>query len=108
MTASVITATALASALLVASPFSVEASEPTPIEACTNISKLAEATMQHRQRGTAMADILNSIDTSFEYGVSIVRDAYSAPRFSTAKHQQREITEFANEWFGKCLDDMGR
>lgn len=104
MTTSVITATALASALLVASPFSVEASEPTPIEACTNISKLAEATMQHRQQGSKMTDVLSYV--SSDHAVRIVRDAYSAPGFSTAKHQQREITEFANEWFGKCLDAL--
>ncbi|WP_275288833.1 hypothetical protein [Halomonas elongata] len=104
MPATTITATAIASALLVASPFTAEAAETQDhLEYCNAIGSLAEQIMTTRQSGVPMQEMI-AVDPSHDLGVEMIRDAFDTNRYNTAEVQQQVITEFSNDWFAACLD----
>ena len=84
-------------------------------ELCQSIATFSENTMEARQNGAAMGDILDKlngavIDSSLEETrslmKSLVRDAYAAPLRHTQSGKSEIISEFKNQAHLECLNAM--
>lgn len=100
-------------ALLVCAPVAAaELDEAAVDRICRSASELAESTMQVRQLGAPITDVLQlheNADPAIKPLIqALVRDAYSRPRFLTEEHQQRAATEFASEAYVTCFTSMSR
>ena len=83
---------------------------------CPEINNFAKVVMELRQIGVPLIKVMNkfeSIKTNTENQElnqtlvkilkTIMKNAYSQPRFMTKEYQQRAIIEFANKWYLQCL-----
>lgn len=82
--------------------------EPTPHEFCTEIAGLAEVIMEGRQNGTpmhAMMDVAARVsDPAMNSATeTLVIDAFSHPRYSTAQYKQNTIGDFADSAYLSCI-----
>ncbi|GEM_PF-1923463 len=84
-------------------------------ELCQSIATFSENTMEARQNGAAMGDILDKlnaavVDSSLEETrslmKSLVRDAYAAPLRHTQIGKNEIISEFKNQAHLECLNAM--
>ena len=82
---------------------------------CQSIATFSKNTMEARQNGAAMGDILDklnapSVDNSLEETrslmKSLVRDAYAAPLRHTQSGKSEIISEFENQAHLECLNAM--
>lgn len=76
---------------------------------CESIESMASSIMEARQAGVPASKLVGIINQDMskelaELGISIVKAAYSKPHYSTESYQQRETTDFANEWYLACLN----
>lgn len=69
-------------------------------EHCVKIGEFAKSAMTKRQAGTLMTEIQTQNDAILE---SIVIAAYEKPRFLGGEYIAREIADFHNEIYLKCI-----
>jgi hypothetical protein len=79
-------------------------------QVCEQIHTLAGQIMRNRQVGVSMPKMIGTVKGDQFEGLFrlIIRDAYGRPRFRGDEYQQRSIEEFQTEWYGTCLDELGR
>jgi hypothetical protein len=90
-------------AAVLALAVSVSAQAQTPqTELCRQIGQAASVTMEARQAGVSMSNIMaNAADTDILK--KIVIDAYSYPRFGSSEFRDRAVEEFRNKWELACF-----
>lgn len=78
-------------------------------EKCAALALLAEATMQSRQAGVSLSQMLGIIETDDSAAIfrTITLDAYDRPRMNMAENQQRMISDFRDEWHLLCMKAGG-
>lgn len=97
-------------ALAVVSFAAAAFAQPAKLDWCGNIGELAETMMASRQSGVPL-DTVRAFTSKMDDAQArakdvasrMVLDAYSSPRYSSAKGQQREIEEFKIKWQLACL-----
>jgi hypothetical protein len=76
--------------------------QPREHELCRQIGQAASVTMEARQAGVAMSNVMsNAADTDILK--KIVIDAYSYPRFGSSEFRDRAVEEFRNKWELACF-----
>lgn len=75
---------------------------------CRSASKTARAIMRNRQIGMSMNDQMDKLLPSAEPAIkdtieSMIRLAYTKPRFNTPEYRQRAETDFEDEYQLLCL-----
>lgn len=60
--------------------------------------------MTARQEGVPVREMLEVNGGKVDLGYEMVKRAYTHPQFSTPDYQQREITEFENDWYLACIN----
>lgn len=75
----------------------------TQAQDCKVIGDLAEKTMEARQVGVSVSDMMD-IAKDDRLLKSIILDAYKRPRFSTEEVQRRVITDFRADWEVACYE----
>lgn len=80
------------------------------MKVCRAQTELAEIIMTKRQRGVPMLEILDTIDSR---GLDrdgtmkqMIVEAYKGPRFNTSRHQQKAVTDFADEMLLACIQNI--
>jgi len=80
-----------------------EAIGPSDIRArCENFSEMAGQIMGYRQDGGEMAEAMKIADGNGLIEQMVVQ-AFDIPRFSTERHQRRQVVEFKNKAYAKCF-----
>lgn len=74
-------------------------------ELCSETGDLARKIMTARQGGFSMDSMFALVGDS-EMGQDIVISAYETPRYSTAKMQDRAVSEFANQTQLQCIKSI--
>jgi hypothetical protein len=100
---------------------SVNAIDSQAMAYCSGLERSARSTMEARQNGAAMADILRVLEgVNAKMAASgkmtaeqleahsavyegMVIEAFSAPHFQTQHHKDREVGDFANRYMRDCL-----
>lgn len=96
----------LTSCLMLAFP-PVSFAQDAGLQICKSLSKAARVTMESRQLGTPMAELIENVNGyedayAKECLLKIIVGAYKKPRFST-EEAKTEITEdFANDVYLEC------
>ena len=75
---------------------------------CGNLSSLAATVMRGGQAGVSMKiqmDVFNQDKFSLTKGLgrALIIEAYERPRYSTKKYQQREIENFRDKVYLRCV-----
>lgn len=70
---------------------------------CQSISEMAEQVMKNRQAGVPLARMADLLKDNNLY-MAMVEEAYRSIRYSTARVQQRAVTEMGNRWYLACLE----
>lgn len=88
---------------------SAQAASNEKVKDCLTLEKLAEVTMEYRQKGGVLSD-LYKMDFGSKDRNKIVRslaeEAFEIPRYQSAKVQQDAIKNFKNEKFLYCLKHL--
>lgn len=75
---------------------------------CRSASKTASAVMRNRQLGISMNNQLDNLLPGAEPAIkgvveSMIRLAYTKPRYNSTQYQQSAITDFEDEYLTMCL-----
>lgn len=79
-------------------------------DSCKKFSEFAELTMEGRQRGRPITELISIIDRTPGDKSSIplfrnwIISAYKQPRYSTESNKQEAITEFSNKAYIECIE----
>ena len=74
---------------------------------CGNVADAAEQVMLARQSGAPMRDMMETaVESRIELLPHLVEDAYSRPRYSTDRHQQKSVLDFTDQWYLECIRAM--
>lgn len=82
--------------------------EANPVKKCGQITILAEKIMELRQKGVKQRKLVNAF-TDVEYGyliIEIIKSAYTKPRYDSDEYINKAITDFSNDIFGMCLEEV--
>tara|TARA_Y100001001_G_scaffold138973_1_gene141506 strand:- start:9616 stop:9936 length:321 start_codon:yes stop_codon:yes gene_type:complete len=76
---------------------------------CASLHQIARSTMDARQSGVAMADMMDSAERHMKgnwqrMAQQLIQDAYSQPRYSTSAKQQAAISTFAGSIHEACME----
>ncbi|MBZ0330422.1 hypothetical protein KZO25_08835 [Halomonas sp. ANAO-440] len=93
----------LIATLTLAAGLAGTAQADTKSQLCDILYAISEDIMFIRQNNAPMPEAMRIVagEPVLE---AVVRDAYSRPLFSTSKHQQRTIREFANDNYRRCIE----
>lgn len=69
---------------------------------CAEVSSLAESMMDHRQKGTGMAKMME-VAGELLLAREMVIMAFEQPAFSTPDYQRKAVRQFADEWYLACV-----
>jgi hypothetical protein len=76
-------------------------------QGCTKLQTMAELTMQRRQNGTPMQEMLdanNTGDPSFQqFTEQMIRGAYDQPQVSGPGNISMVATQYGNEEYKRCV-----
>lgn len=88
---------------------SAQAASDEKVKDCLTLEKVAEFTMEYRQKGGVLSD-LYKMDFGSKDRNKIVRlmaeEAFEIPRYQSAKIQQDAIKNFKNDKFLYCLKHL--
>ncbi|RZH03155.1 hypothetical protein [Acinetobacter pittii] len=88
---------------------SAQAASDEKVKDCLTLEKVAEFTMEYRQKGGVLSD-LYKMDFGSKDRNKIVRlmaeEAFEIPRYQSAKVQQDAIKNFKNDKFLYCLKHL--
>ena len=75
---------------------------------CRSASKTASAVMRNRQLGISMNNQMDNLLPAADPAIkgvmeSMIRLAYTKPRYSSSQYQQNAITDFEDEYLLMCL-----
>lgn len=91
--------------LIIATTLTLASASSFAYERCEYISEVATVLMENRQLGASMAKMMEIMvkDESDVLYKEMVIKAYEVPQYQVAKNQQREINDFANNWYLACV-----
>lgn len=72
---------------------------------CNQLSTAAEYVMEQRQKGAAMREMMSVLPDNDMYR-EMVNLAYDEPLYTTDEYIQRAITEFGNDTYQFCQEDL--
>jgi hypothetical protein len=76
------------------------------LKTCTQIERIAELIMEHRQAGQSMSKLLKLSPPGIKTMDAIVIDAFEKPRFSVQSNKAETIENFKSKWFLSCYKGM--
>ena len=85
--------TTIAAAIIAIMPMAAQAQDKV---SCELVGDLAQVIMENRQAGAILSRQMKIADGN-AFVEALVREAYSRPRYSTQRHQDRVVTEFRND-----------
>lgn len=73
-------------------------------EWCESVAETAAAVMEVRQAGVPMSEVLKASDSGpNSHTEEFAIKAYEGPRYQTQKHIDREVQDFRNDAFLRCI-----
>lgn len=76
------------------------------VDFCVSYSEAAELIMTHRQNNKSMAE-LYKIAGDNDIIVTLLKEAYKEPLYSTAKYKSEAVDTFKNDTFMVCIQTFG-
>lgn len=74
-------------------------------QACTNLAETAKQVMIARQNGSPIQGLMQiAIKNNSNITMTIIKEAYQLPRYSTKEYQQKSISDFSNQWYLECYN----
>ena len=74
---------------------------------CAQLEKAAGLTMQARQNGDSMRELIEKAGES-KVLVSLIRDAYNTTRYHTESSKKRAIESFKNDTYMLCYSEFSK
>lgn len=82
-----------------------EETKPTALEFCTGISELCKTFVQARYAGVPLSETIAISPAEYHW---LAVAAYKLPPYMGDEMRREAATEFANQMFIKCLEDLSK
>lgn len=73
-------------------------------QACSILAGTAKQVMIARQNNAPIQGLMQiAIKNDSNITMTIIKEAYELPRYSTKEYQQKAISDFSNQWYLECF-----
>lgn len=76
------------------------------VDFCVSYSEAAELIMAQRQNNVSMSELYKIVSDN-DIMKTLLKEAYKAPLYSTAKYKAEAVDTFKNDTFMVCIQTMG-